>query len=68
MGSLVGEGHEFFRLARAMITITPTLLLTGYSRGGAGVIDLARRLKKEGFTVHGMTLFDCRPRRCERRL
>lgn len=58
MGSIVGEGHEFFRLARAMITTTPTVLLTGYSRGGAGVIDLARRLKNEGFTVYGMMLFD----------
>jgi pimeloyl-ACP methyl ester carboxylesterase len=57
MSGIVGEAYEFFRLAHAMVA-TPIVLLVGYSRGGAGVVDLARRLKAEGITVHGMVLFD----------
>jgi hypothetical protein len=34
------------------------ILLGGHSRGGAAVIHIARKLKEERVTVHGMVLFD----------
>jgi hypothetical protein len=35
------------------------VLLTGYSRGAAGVVSLAGRLKKKGIDVDALLLFDC---------
>lgn len=35
------------------------ILLTGYSRGAAGVIMLAKRLKDDNINVKAMMLFDC---------
>jgi pimeloyl-ACP methyl ester carboxylesterase len=34
------------------------ILLGGHSRGGAAVIHVARKLKEEKITVHGLVLFD----------
>ena len=35
------------------------VLLTGYSRGGLGVVVIAKNLKKAGINVEAMILFDC---------
>ena len=35
------------------------ILLTGYSRGAAGVVSLAKKLKDAGYEVRAMILFDC---------
>lgn len=35
------------------------VLLTGYSRGAAGVVSMANRLKKKNINVQAMLLFDC---------
>ena len=34
-------------------------MLTGYSRGAAGVVSLAKKLKNDGIYVRAMLLFDC---------
>lgn len=57
MVALVANGYEFVKLAVAANKGAP-VLLTGYSRGGAGVIAVAQRLKADGTRVHTMLLFD----------
>ncbi len=39
--------------------VTEPVLLTGYSRGAAGVVALAKRLKSKRIDVRAMLLFDC---------
>ncbi len=57
MIALASKAYTFIHLHRHAHPHT-RILLTGYSRGGAGVVDVARRLKKDGVTVDGMVLFD----------
>lgn len=44
---------------RRQAGVSGSVLLTGYSRGAAGVIVLARRLKRKKIPVRAMLLFDC---------
>lgn len=39
--------------------VTDPVLLTGYSRGAAGAVALAAKLKDEGIPVRALLLFDC---------
>lgn len=57
MAMIAGEAYQFVHLTKAAHP-DATVLLTGYSRGGSGVIDVARRLQRDGVTVQGMVLFD----------
>lgn len=57
MASIVSTGYTFVHLGLAA-NKGARILLTGYSRGGSGVIGVAQRLKTEGVKVHGMVLFD----------
>ena len=57
MVALVSNGYEFVKLALAA-NKGAEVLLTGYSRGGAGVIAVAQRLKADGTRVNAMILFD----------
>lgn len=43
---------------RKMVPGSP-VLLTGYSRGAAGVVSLAKRLKDKNIQVQALLLFDC---------
>ena len=52
------QGLEFI-LAQHRADATVPILLTGYSRGGAGVIFIATRLKQQNIDVEAMLLFDC---------
>jgi hypothetical protein len=57
MALIARAGHRFVQLG---LVASPgaTILLTGYSRGGAGVIDVARRLASDNIEVAAMVLFD----------
>jgi hypothetical protein len=57
MRILIGEGYEFVHLHRLTHPQAP-VFLTGYSRGGAGVVAVAARLAKDNVKVTGMVLFD----------
>ena len=57
MAAIVSKGYDFVRLALAA-NKDAHVLLTGYSRGGAGVIAVAQRLKEDRKRVHTMMLFD----------
>lgn len=57
MAALTSKAYAFVHLHRFAHPNT-RVLLTGYSRGGAGVVDVARRLKQDGVPVDGMVLFD----------
>lgn len=58
MGWIVDRAATFIRLTRTGRNQDLPVLLTGYSRGGAGVIALARSLKRSGIPVAAMMLFD----------
>lgn len=60
-GGLVNAIHTgltFIRQRRAAGNREP-VLLTGYSRGAAGAVSLARSLQQEGINVRALMLFDC---------
>jgi hypothetical protein len=57
MFALISKGYEFIHLHKFKYP-DAKVLLTGYSRGGAGVVGVAQRLKREGIKVDGMILFD----------
>jgi hypothetical protein len=57
MGMVIGTGYEFVHLHKVAHP-NARVLLTGYSRGAAGVIGVAARLAKDGVRVDGMVLFD----------
>jgi hypothetical protein len=50
------EGHNFIHRKRRG---NEPILLTGYSRGAAGVVDIAQRLQRRRIPVKAMLLFDC---------
>jgi len=57
MGLIVDAGYTFINLS---VAAQPKckIYLTGYSRGGAGVIGVAQRLSEKGVNVDGIVLFD----------
>lgn len=57
MAMIANSGYQFVHL---LLAAHPGALvfLTGYSRGGSGVIDVAARLQRSGVQVAGMMLFD----------
>ncbi|HEU0175367.1 MAG TPA: hypothetical protein VFV58_13990 [Blastocatellia bacterium] len=52
------EGLNFV-LAKRRAGVNEPILLTGYSRGAAGVIFIATRLQSQNIDVKAMLLFDC---------
>lgn len=57
MGVMVAEGYAHVHLNLVAHPKAP-VLLTGYSRGAAGVIGVAQRLAADGVRVKAMVLFD----------
>ncbi len=60
-GGLVGavnQGYNFI-MTRKNAGINEPVLLTGYSRGAAGAVAIASKLKKQNVAVEAMLLFDC---------
>lgn len=58
---LAGEGTRWIvnRVRDLEKTKQPTrLFLSGYSRGGAAIVEVANQLKSQGIKVHCMMLFD----------
>jgi hypothetical protein len=51
-------GIRFIREQRERAPSEP-VILTGYSRGAAGVVEVARRLQREHIPVRALMLFDC---------
>lgn len=58
LGNALSEGYEFIRNGRRPGVNEP-ILLTGYSRGALGVVNIAMNLKSENIPVRAMLLFDC---------
>ncbi len=54
----ISGGLQFIKARRAARVVEP-VLLTGYSRGAAGVVSLAARLQRERIDVRAILLFDC---------
>jgi hypothetical protein len=57
MSLIVDAAYTFVHLSVAAQP-KARVFLTGYSRGGAGVVGVAKRLAATGVTVSGMILFD----------
>jgi hypothetical protein len=57
MSLLVDKGYTFVHLGLAAQP-KARVFLAGYSRGGAGVVGVAKRLAEDGVKVSGMVLFD----------
>lgn len=57
MAIMIGTGYDFVHLNRVAHPKAP-VFLTGYSRGGAGVVAVATRLAKDNVKIAGMVLFD----------
>jgi hypothetical protein len=54
----INDGFNFI-VRRQAAGVTEPILLTGYSRGAAGVVALATRLKHARKTVRAILMFDC---------
>ena len=52
------EGQNFI-LSSLRASVHDPILLAGYSRGAAGVIEIAARLQRQRIDVKAMLLFDC---------
>lgn len=57
MAVIAAKGYEYVHLNLVTNPQAP-VYLTGYSRGGAGVIAIAQRLAKDNIKVSAMMLFD----------
>ena len=55
----INEAFTFVMSSRQRMASPESVLLTGYSRGAAGVVCLAGKLKRAGVNVQAMLLFDC---------
>ncbi len=53
------NGGFNFIVSQRRAGVNEPILLTGYSRGAAGVVSLAGKLKREGIDVKALLLFDC---------
>ena len=58
LSSAVDDGVAFVVNKRRIFPNEP-ILLTGYSRGAAGAVVMAKELKKKGIQVRALLLFDC---------
>jgi hypothetical protein len=60
-GGLVGAINDGFShiVAKRNAGVREPILLTGYSRGAAGVVSLAKKLKDARINVQALLLFDC---------
>src|SRR5690606_36336474 len=54
----ISGGFQFIK-SRRDAGVRDPILLTGYSRGAAGVVALANRLKNANEDVEALLLFDC---------
>lgn len=54
----INGGYDFI-FRRHQESANEPILLTGYSRGGLGVVVIADRLKQQNIPVAAMLLFDC---------
>lgn len=54
----INDGYNFLTMRHRQNPEEP-ILLTGYSRGAAGVVSLSGRLKKANIPVKALLLFDC---------
>lgn len=54
----ISGGVAFVQERRRKLPLEP-VLLTGYSRGAAGVVVIAKRLKTLGIAVRALMMFDC---------
>ncbi|HEY6400405.1 MAG TPA: hypothetical protein VI479_03285 [Blastocatellia bacterium] len=54
----VREGHIFIN-TRRQAGVNEPILLTGYSRGATGVVNIAKILERQNIDVKAMLLFDC---------
>lgn len=57
MFAISRKGHEFVHLHRELHK-DAKIFLTGYSRGGAAVVEVAKFLARDGVKVDAMMLFD----------
>lgn len=57
MFAISRKGYEFVHLNR-IVHPKARVLLVGYSRGAAGVVEVAKFLARDGVTVDAMMLFD----------
>jgi hypothetical protein len=55
---VIVKGRRFI-LEKRKAGVNEPVLLTGHSRGAAGVIDIARQLQTDKIDVEAMLLFDC---------
>jgi hypothetical protein len=54
----IREGHIFIHTSR-QAGVNEPILLTGYSRGATGVVNIAKILERQNIDVRAMLLFDC---------
>lgn len=52
------QARVWFIAVKRRPSLTPRIFLTGYSRGGAAVLQAAHILKEQNINVHGLLLFD----------
>jgi hypothetical protein len=55
----ISQAYRFIRDRREAVGTSEPILLTGYSRGAAGVVSLAKDLEDDNINVRAMMLFDC---------
>ena len=58
-GATLGLSQRGYRWLTANRRHGESVLLSGYSRGAAIAVDIARALEADGIQVHAMMLFDC---------
>lgn len=58
LAQAISDGADFI-VGRRKAGVTAPILLTGYSRGAAGVVAMAAALKREKIKVHALLMFDC---------
>ena len=54
----ISEGTDFI-VGRRKAGGSDPILLTGYSRGAAGAVAIAKKLQRKNLNVNAMLLFDC---------
>ena len=54
----INDGYNFI-IRRHASDVTEPILLTGYSRGAAGIVALAKKLKNARKDVRAILMFDC---------
>lgn len=54
----INDGYQFI-VGRRRASPNEKVLLTGYSRGAAGAVSIAKKLKSQNIPVAALLLFDC---------